>query len=163
MKHRMLGVVLTVVLGASAVAAATDPQIVAPLHKFADRFNKGDVAGAAATHAATDDLTIVDEVPPYAWHGPQAFSTWASALESHDKANGITDEKVTIGDATRVESDGQQAYVIVPAVYEFKQHGKAMHEKAQMTFVLKKDPGGWMIHGWTWTGPKARPATPAKP
>jgi hypothetical protein len=27
-----------------------------------------------------------------------------------------------------------------------------------MTFVLKKGPTGWLIHGWTWTGPKPQKA-----
>jgi hypothetical protein len=44
----------------------------------------------------------------------------------------------------------------VPSVYTFKQAGVAMRESAQMTFTLKKGAGGWLIHGWTWTGPKAR-------
>jgi hypothetical protein len=35
-----------------------------------------------------------------------------------------------------------------------------MREAAQMTFSLKKEDGGWMIHGWTWTGPKPQPAPP---
>jgi hypothetical protein len=28
-----------------------------------------------------------------------------------------------------------------------------------MTFTLKKGAGGWLIHGWTWTGPRARKAS----
>jgi hypothetical protein len=35
-----------------------------------------------------------------------------------------------------------------------------MREPAHMTFVLKKGTSGWLIHGWTWTGPK--PAAAAK-
>ena len=31
-----------------------------------------------------------------------------------------------------------------------------MREEAHMTFALKKDPAGWSIHGWTWTGPRAK-------
>ncbi len=43
------------------------------------------------------------------------------------------------------------------------QGGVAMREAAQMTFVLKKGAGGWLIHGWTWTGPKPQKvAAPAK-
>ena len=57
---------------------------------------------------------------------------------------------------------------MVPAVYTFKERGVAMREAAQMTFVLKKGAGGWLIHGWTWTGPAPKAAphtakTPAKP
>jgi len=75
---------------------------MAPIRTFMDAFNRGDAAAAAATHSATADLTIIDEVSPHLWHGPQAF-------------------------------------------------------------VLKKGPGGWLIHGWTWTGPKPKPVAPAKP
>jgi len=46
----------------------------------------------------------------------------------------------------------------VPAVYTFKEKGVAMSESAQFTFTLQKDASGWLIHGWTWTGPKAAKA-----
>jgi hypothetical protein len=34
-----------------------------------------------------------------------------------------------------------------------------------MTVVLAKGAGGWLIHGWTWTGPNPKPvaAPAAKP
>jgi ketosteroid isomerase-like protein len=68
----------------------------------------------------------------------------------------VTDQKVTIKAPTRVETAGDSAYVIVPSVYEFKLKGVPMRETAQMTFVLKKGADGWLIHGWTWTGPRAK-------
>jgi len=159
--------IVSLVLGAAAGASAADPQLMAPIKKFIDSFNRGDVAGAAATHSATADLTIVDEVPPHLWNGAKAFQTWSADLETDAKKNGLTEPSVKIGAATREESDGQQAYVVVPAVYSFTQNGKAMSEKAQMTFVMKKDASGWLIHSWTWTGARPSPAAakpaPAKP
>jgi hypothetical protein len=59
--------------------------------------------------------------------------------------------------------DGHEAYVVVPAVFAFKERGVAVREAAQMTFVLEKDAAGWLIHGWTWTGPKPKAVAPAKP
>ena len=157
---RYLSSVVLALLFACAPAAAQmpDPQVVAPIQKFIDSFNKGDAAGAAATHASTPDLFIVDEVPPFAWNGAKAFQAWAGDLESDAKANGITDQMVTIKAPTRTEVHGDHAYVIVPSVYSFKQKGVAMSETAQMTFVLKKGGSGWLIHGWTWTGPRAEKA-----
>ena len=35
-----------------------------------------------------------------------------------------------------------------------------MRAVSQMTFTLEKGAGGWLIHGWTWTGPKASKAAP---
>lgn len=155
MRHRVAGAIfLVLALAAPSVMSAADAQLMAPIQKFMDSFNKGDTAGAAATHSATADLSITDEVPPFSWRGAKAFSAWAADLESDSKKKGITDQMVTIRAASREETDGQQAYVVVPAVYTFKQKGVAMREAAQMTFVLKKGAAGWLIHGWTWTGPK---------
>jgi ketosteroid isomerase-like protein len=147
------------VLAAPASAQTPDAEVMAPIQKFMDSFNKGDAAGAAATHAATADLVIIDEVPPYVWHGAKAFQAWSADLESDAKKNGITEPMVTISKATRIEQNGDRSYVVVPAVYTFKQRGTPMRETAQMTFVLKKGASGWLIEAWTWTGPKPRPAT----
>jgi SnoaL-like protein len=157
MEYRLL-VALGLLLSSAAAAETPNAELMAPIQQFIDSFDKGDAAGAASTHSATADLSILDEVPPYAWHGAQAFQTWAKDLDQDSKKNEITDQMVKISPATRVEMSGDQAYVIVPAVYTFKQRGVAMREAAQMTFVLKKGSGGWLIHGWVWTGPKPSPA-----
>jgi ketosteroid isomerase-like protein len=159
----LLGTALWLAAGAAASAATPDPQLMAPIRKFIDSFNKGDAVAAAATHAATADLAIIDEVPPHLWRGPQAFQAWNADLDSDAKKRGMTDPKVTISAPTREETSGDNAYVVVPAVFTFKENGKAMREAAQMTFVLKKDAGGWLIHGWTWTGPKPKAVAAAKP
>jgi ketosteroid isomerase-like protein len=150
-------------MGAALSAQTPEAQLMAPIQKFMDSFNKGDMAGAAATHASVAELSITDEVSPYIWRGAQAFKAWSGDLDADAKKNGITDPAVKISAPTRVETNGDQAYVVVPAVYTFKQGGVAMREAAQMTFVLKKGAGGWLIYGWTWTGPKAQKvAAPAK-
>jgi hypothetical protein len=157
MQYLTLGalVCVWVGMGSPVQAQTTDPQVIAPITKFIDAFNKGDMAGAAATHASEADLVIIDEVPPFLWRGAQALKTWAADLEADAKKHGMTDQKVTLSRATRAESNGGDAYVVVPAVYSFKQGGVALRENAHMTFALKKGAAGWLIHGWTWTGPKA--------
>lgn len=148
---------------ASARAQAPDPQLIAPIQKFVDSFNKGDIAGAMATHAAGADLAIIDEVPPFIWRGAKAFQAWSTALDSVSKQAGITDQMVTISTPARTETSADSAYVIVPAVYTYKEKGVAMREAAQMTFALKKGSSGWLINGWTWTGSKPQQAAaPAK-
>ena len=163
MRSVTLGIMLCTGLlaGSTVQAQPIDPQIAAPVTRFVDAFNKGDVAGAAATHASAADLVIVDEVAPYLWRGAKAFETWMGDLDRDAKAKGITDQQVTLGKVTRVETDGTSAYLVVPSVYAFKEKGVAMREEAQMTFALKKDPAGWSIHGWTWTGPRAKKITAA--
>lgn len=161
MRYLTLVTLACALAAAPAGAQAPDPQLIAPIQKFMDSFNKGDVAGAAATHAAGADLAIIDEVPPFVWRGPKAFEAWSTALDSISKQAGITDQMVTISAPTRTETSGDSAYVIVPAVYTYKEKGVAMREAAQMTFVLKKGASGWLIHAWTWTGPKPQKAAGA--
>lgn len=161
MRYLTLGLVLCASLaaiGSATGAQPADPEITAPITRFVAAFNKGDVAAAAATHASGADLVIIDEVAPYMWRGPKAFDTWVADLDRDGKTNGLTDQQVTLGTVTRVETDGAWAYVVVPSVYTFKQKGVPMRAPAQMTFALKKDAAGWTIHGWTWTGPRAQKA-----
>jgi hypothetical protein len=122
MRSLSVGVAAWLVLGAAAVGTPDDKP-VATIQKSIDSFNKGD--------AATADLTIIDEVEPHLWQGAQAFQAWSADLESHDKKNGITDQKVTIAAPIREVTSADKAYVVVPAVYSFKQKGVAMRERAQ--------------------------------
>ena len=163
MRKAILGIVMCLLTAVSAAAQTADAQMMAPIQKFMEAFNKGDIAGAAATHAAGADLVILDEVAPFLWRGAGAFQAWAADLDTDAKKNGITDQMVTISAATRAETNGDGAYVIVPSVYTFKQRGVAMREAAQMTFALKKGTSGWLIHGWTWTGPRATATGTTRP
>ena len=62
--------------------------------------------------------------------------------ERDETKRAITDQKVTLGAVTRIETDGTSAYVVVPSVYSFKQQGVAMRESAQMTFGTQEGCGG---------------------
>ena len=139
-------------LGA-APALAADPAVEAPIRQFVDSFNKGDGAGAAAAMAAR--VSIIDEIAPFQWRGPDAFARWGAALAADSKAKGYSNESVTLGTPSRELVSGANAYVIVPATYSFTQKGVKMAEVAQMTFSLLKTDAGWKITGWTWTGPEA--------
>jgi ketosteroid isomerase-like protein len=164
MRHLALGALACLLLtGARASAQPPSAAVTAPITAFISAFNKGDMPGAAATHAAVPDLVIVDEVAPYAWHGAKAFQEWAADLGAADAKAGNTDQKVVVGAPTRVEVEGTRAYVIVPATYTFTaKGGVAMRARSQMTFTLEKGASGWLIHGWTWTGPQASKAGGAK-
>jgi hypothetical protein len=157
MKTAVMSLVCLAALSTATAAGAANAELQAPINRFLDSFNKGDVKGAAAAHLATG-VSIIDEVPPHVWQGPKAFATWVDDLTKNDKAAGITEEKVTLGDVTREVVSGDTAYVVVAATYSFKQKGVAMTEPAQMTFALKKAGDAWKISAWTWTGPDPTPA-----
>jgi hypothetical protein len=156
MKYLILGVSGWLAMSGTALAATADPSITAPLHQFIDSFNKGDGKAAAAAHNPAG-VSIIDEVPPHIWQGPGAFQAWATDLGADAQRNGITEPSVALSEPTRTEVNGNRAYVVAPAVYSYKLKGVAMHEPAQMTFALEKGASGWMIDGWTWTGPYPTP------
>lgn len=140
-----------------AVLAAPEDDVIKPIHQFIDSFDKGDVQAALATYAA-GDISIIDEVSPFVWLGPDAPKQWAADLGKQMSDEGITDAKVTYEAATRVVVNGKMAYVILPTAYLFKQHGTAMKEEGQMTFSLRMEGDGWKIAAWTWTGGDPHPA-----
>jgi ketosteroid isomerase-like protein len=153
----LAGVAFAGIAVASPSLAASDPQISATIHQFIDAFDKGDIKAAAATHLSTG-VTIIDEVAPHLWQGPNAFMNWAGDLTKDDKAAGISGEAVTLGVVKREVVSGDNAYVIVEAVYSFKQGGKSLREPSQMTYAMKKTAQGWKIAAWAWTGPAPTPA-----
>lgn len=150
-----LGLALASTLAAAAWAAPVD-DAVATAHRFIDAFDKGDVATAAATHEA--DAAIIDEVGAHQWHGAGAFQAWAGDLMKDAAANGETDLGVTLGRTLRAQVDGDTAYVVMEAWFNYKQHGVATTEPAQMVFALKKEAEGWKIAAWAWSGGTPHPA-----
>ena len=146
-----LSLVLAVIILIAAPAAATDQaDVMAPIYQFIDGFNKGNVKSAVA--ACADQASIIDEFPPYEWHGAGACSTWAAAFDADAKKNGITPGAVTLGKPRHVDITDDRAYVVVPAEYDFKQKGKAVREKgSSLTVALQKGASGWHIVAWTWS------------
>jgi ketosteroid isomerase-like protein len=153
---RLAAALVASVLLAPAAMAATAPEVVAPIHQFIDGFNTGDAKKAFAAFAP-GSVSIIDEFAPHLWTGPNAPHAWAAAFEKFAKAAEITDGAVKYGEPTRAEVEGKVAYVILPTVYSYKDHGKPTAEDGQMTFVLRSGAQGWKISAWTWSGPPPHP------
>lgn len=154
---QVLAASLALVLFVPALMAASGDDVSAPVRQFIDGFNTGNVQAAFAAYA-TGAITIVDEFAPHIWTGADAARQWADAYDKHSQATGVTDGKVTYRKPTRMEVAGDVAYVVLPTVYLYKEHGKALQEEGQITAVLNHEAGGWKIRSWTWTGVKPHPA-----
>ncbi len=148
--------VVSVLLAGPALAATPD-ELTTPIRQFINGFNSGDTKSAYAAYA-TGDITIIDEFAPHIWTGPNGAHAWAAQYDKHATATGVTDGSVTLGNPTRIEEEGNVAYVICPTVYNYKENGVATAEEGQMTYVLNNGPQGWKIRAWTWSGVKPHPA-----
>jgi hypothetical protein len=133
----------------ATVFAQTD--VASPVKQFVEDFNRGDSKAAFALYSK-GSVSIIDEFAPNIWQGPKALQMWAADYDKHAAATGVTEGKVEVGAATRIEKTATSAYVVMPAVYLYKEHGKPVREEAQIASVLHKEGGVWKIVSWTWTG-----------
>jgi ketosteroid isomerase-like protein len=148
MKKASLVLALTILAAAPAVADDKS-DVMAVVSGFTDAFNKGDEKAAVATCA--DQTSIIDEFPPYEWHGEGACAKWAADYDADAKKKGITGGAVTLGKARHLDVTGDRAYVVVPADYAMTQKGKAVKQKdATLIGVLQKGAAGWRIVAWSW-------------
>ena len=132
-----------------SVSASDKTDAVGVVNQFLDGFNKGDTKAVLATCAA--EVAIIDEFPPYVWHGARACIDWADDFAADAKKNGITDPVVTLGKPRNVDVTGDRAYLVIPANYKFKVKGKPASETGSIfTVALRKWPTGWRITGWAW-------------
>jgi len=142
------------VLAASTAAAqaktASNADVMVPIHRFLDAFNKGDMKTAAS--ACASPAFIIDEFPPHAWQGANACMDWSKDFEANAKASGITEPAVKILKVNSSSVAGERAYVVTTSSYHWKEKGKPMKESAsKWTFALQRTAAGWRIVGWTWT------------
>jgi hypothetical protein len=150
---RLATLALTAALAAgfsTTPAVASDrTDVMATVNQFVDGFNKVDTKRMLATCDA--QAAVIDDFPPHEWQGSAACSDWWNDFVAFCKAQGITDSIVTLGKAQHDDVTGARAYVVVPATYTFKQHGKRVVESgAVFTLALHKGADGWRIAGWAW-------------
>jgi len=126
------------------------------IHRFIDASSRGDDIAAEALQVP--DVSIIDEVPPHAWHGPGAYRAWANDAHKQDVAEDVHDAVLSLGRVVREESDGESAYVVVHALYRYKTRGVLTDEPAEMVFALQRGQDGWKITAWCFTGTGPHPS-----
>jgi len=150
MGTRVMVFALALLSGGSAIASdKSDVQAV--VHKWVDGFNKGDSKSALASCA--DESAIIDDFPPYEWHGAGACKTWFNDINAWFKQNDGAFDHTTIDKVHHVQVTGDHAYVVLSATFYWKEKDTSKNEKGIWTWGMKKDDHGWRITGWTWTTP----------
>ena len=123
--------------------------VMTAVNRFVEAFNKGDTR--TMVKSCTAETTLIDEFPPYAWHGIGACAAWVKDYNAFAKKFEITDEVMSPGKPTHVDVSGDRAYVVMPTDYSFKQKGKPAKEAgSEFTFVMQKVGPSWKVAGWAW-------------
>jgi ketosteroid isomerase-like protein len=139
-------------LAAGPAAASEQDNVMKTVRQWMDSLNKGDIKTAIA--ACAEETAIVDEFPPFEWHGKGTCSKWAAELEAYNKEIGITYGVTESKQPRRVDISGNHAYVVLPVDYRFTRNGKdGAQIGALFTVALSKEQGNWLITGWAWSRP----------
>jgi hypothetical protein len=134
---------------AAALAVLATPAIASDQTDIA-AVVKGYNTNFAATYCAPQSA-IIDEFAPHSWIGATACADWLKSFDAYSKANSVTDAVVTITKPQTLKIEGDKAYAVYPAHYDFKMKGKPVREMGTWTFAFEKRPGGWKITAWTWS------------
>ncbi|HEX3670150.1 MAG TPA: nuclear transport factor 2 family protein [Candidatus Cybelea sp.] len=146
----LAGVVFFLTCAALPAAASQESAVIATVHQFVDGFNRGDTKAELATCDA--QASIIDDFPPHEWQGPTACADWAAAYAADAQKEGATDGIVTLGKPWYLSVSGNRAYVVLPATFSWKDHGKPVTEgNSVFTVALRKSSMGWRITGWAWS------------
>jgi SnoaL-like domain len=123
---------------------------MAVINQFVAAFNRGDTK--AETTLCASPTSIIDDFPPHEWEGPTACADWVHALSAENARDGVTNGVVTLGEPWHVNVNRDRGYVVVPATYSYKLHGKPTTERNSIfTVALRKFSTGWRITGWAWS------------
>ena len=133
----------------------THRDVVGAINRFVDAANAGE--HAAALEHFTADATIIEDIPPYRWQGPQAGSQWMAAMGENAARSGVTGIAMQLGEATRVEVDAGSAYAVYPAVLTLSGDGLRLQAGGCLTLTLQRADTGWLINALAWGGAAPRP------
>ena len=118
--------------------------------EFVEEVNSGKIQAALARFS--DNAAIIEDIPPFKWQGPDAGSQWLSAMVANAERLGVTSVAMELGDARRIEMDGQSAYAIFAGTVQLKRTCGSLQERGLLTFTFDGSRQGWLITGLTWTG-----------
>jgi hypothetical protein len=129
--------------------ASDKTDVVDAVNRYLNNLDTDTIQTAVAMCDA--EVSILDEFPPHAWHGPTACADWYKGLLAYNKKSGITDGDATLGKAWTVDVTGDRAYFVTPMTYTYKQNGKSVKETATFSVALKRTEAGWRITSWAYS------------
>jgi hypothetical protein len=99
-------------------------------------------------------VVLVDDLAPFVFTGApeDAIATWVKAYTADSEQNGVTGFSMQLLKPRHIEVNDGHAYIVLPAVYHFKEHNKPMRIRGVITATLEKVDDKWLISTWSWAG-----------
>ena len=129
-------------------------EIESAVSAFVEEVNSGkfDAALARFTH----DVTIVEDIAPYRWRGPDAGAQWLTAMAANAERLAVTEVVMDLGAAQRIEVEGTAGYAVFAGTVLLKKVDQTLREAGLLTFALKRHSAHWLIAALTWTGERPK-------
>ncbi len=145
-------------LASALIVAAAQPDtsaLLVPVNAWAKAFNTHQAA--FPSDAFTEDCTVIDGFPPFAW-APQHATVreWYAAVEgldvpAHRPFVLKSQERVEVGTPENVIVKGDNAYMTFHSTWTaLGPHGKHFTQAGLFTVVEHKTPSGWRISANSW-------------
>ncbi|MBV8490470.1 MAG: nuclear transport factor 2 family protein [Candidatus Eremiobacteraeota bacterium] len=99
----------------------------------------------------TDDAVVVDENPPFAWHGADAGAQWWHVTDAIIAKLHLKNLYATPASPSEFAQSDTDAYMIVPVTLGGSANGKTFTESGTLTYTFHKTPAGWKISSQVWT------------
>ena len=121
---------------------------------FVDEVNSGkfDAAIARFTH----DATIVEDIAPFRWRGPNAGPQWLTAMAENAERLAVTGVVMDLGAPQRIEVEGAAGYAVFAGTVLLKKVDQTLREPGLLTFALERHSDDWLIAALTWTGERPK-------
>jgi ketosteroid isomerase-like protein len=146
---------LHIFLAAALLVGPPDrPPLMAPVTAWVQAFNSGQVA--FPSDAFTDDCTVIDEFPPFAWSRDRVnVRTWYAvvigATSPQKRARFFSyHQRLTLAEPTYMRMKDGGANIAFPATLDYVEKGKHHVQRAMFTVSERKTPDGWRISAHAW-------------
>ena len=117
---------------------------------FVEQVNAGHIQDALAHF--TTDATIVEDIAPFRWQGPDAGAEWIAAMAANATRLSVSSIVMALGSPKRIEVEGTTAYAIFDGTVLLETVEGQLREIGSLTFVLEQQSQKWLIAALTWTG-----------
>jgi hypothetical protein len=137
---------------ATPALASDEMDVLSRMQQTIDAANRNIDAAVAGNFMPS--VVLVDDLAPYVFRGPaaDAILEWSNAYGADSAKNSITDFSMKLLKPRRVKVSGDRAYIVLPAVYSFKQRLKPMQKRGTITATLERVDKKWLIATWSWAG-----------
>jgi hypothetical protein len=138
-------------LSISPAFASDQSDVLKRVQQTIDEANQN-IDPATLAENFTPSVVLVDDLAPYVFSGApeQALAAWFKAYEADADRNGVSSFRMELLKPRDIEVTDGHAYIVLPAVYRFKQRNKPARIRGVITATLDKVNDQWLIATWSW-------------